>query len=175
MLFPAFTQASWNADATVVSLTHYPFDYLTVYTVTIKADDLYGSPLVNGPVPNPWTFSTRIGPAPTILATIPMDGDINVPITQSLTITFSEPVITNTLVFTVTPNPGDWGMTWNPDHSTVVLTPGTELLYNQAYNVEVNVQDVDGLWLAPGPVANPWSFLTTAPSRFELLLPILLK
>jgi hypothetical protein len=116
-----------------------------------------------------------MGPPPTILATIPTDGEINVPISQSLEVTFSEPVITSTLVYTVTPDPGGWNVTWNPDHSAVVLTPGVALSFDQTYTVEVNVQDADGLWLAPGPVPNPWSFLTMVRPIYEFFLPLLLK
>jgi uncharacterized repeat protein (TIGR01451 family) len=167
--------ASWNGNGTAVTLTHNLFEYNQLYTVTLSANDMLGFPLVSGPVPNPWTFTTSIGAAPTILATIPVDGETGIPITQSLEITFSEPVITSTLDFTVTPNAGIWSVTWNPGSTALVLTPETALLYDQTYGVEVNVQGVNGLWLAPGIVPNPWSFNTIARTIFELLLPLIYK
>ena len=96
-----------------------------------------------------------------------MNGETEVPISQSVSITFNERLITNTLVYTMTPKPGAWRVVWNPDHSKVLLRPWKNLLYELSYKVVLNVQNVNVLLLFPGPVPNPWSFITTRPSIFQ--------
>ncbi len=50
----------WNAPTnTVLTLSHaLPFAQCTRYTVAVSGNDLQGLPLVAGPVPNPWSFTT---------------------------------------------------------------------------------------------------------------------
>ena len=53
------------------------------------------------------------------------------------------------------------------------LYPGEALSYDQEYSVELKAQDVDGLWLEPGLVPNPWSFHTMEYPIYKFLLPII--
>lgn len=50
---------SWSANDTILTLGHNDFAVFTTYTTeVISGEDLEGSPLTDGPVPNPWTFTT---------------------------------------------------------------------------------------------------------------------
>jgi methionine-rich copper-binding protein CopC len=158
---------TWNAEQTVVTLTHAAFDYSQPYTVTLAAEDSLGNPLVAGPVPNPWNFETEIGPAPFVASTTPVDEAVGVPITASLVVTFSESVVTDTLAFTVTPAVSGWQVGWDAEATILTLMPAEPLAYEQAYTVTVAVEDAQGQGLIAGPVPNPWSFTTTvAPPPF---------
>ncbi len=154
--------------------------YSQTYTVTLGADDDEGQGLVPGAAPNPWAFTTKsepIGPAPYILQTLPANTAISVPITASLTITFSEPILTGTLAFTVTGSPGGWLTEWNADATAVTLTPTSAWAYSQTYTVTAAATDTDGLPLASGPAPNPWSFTTVpepfTPPAFDIFLPLI--
>jgi len=54
--------ASWSGGNTILTLTHTaPFATNTPYSVQITGNDVDGTALVAGPVPNPWTFTTVSG------------------------------------------------------------------------------------------------------------------
>ncbi|MFC1540615.1 Ig-like domain-containing protein, partial [Candidatus Margulisiibacteriota bacterium] len=52
---------SWNPTQTVLTVTHDDLAIDTSYTVTVAGTDLGGDPLVAGPVPNPFSFTTGAG------------------------------------------------------------------------------------------------------------------
>jgi hypothetical protein len=121
------------------------------------------------------TATVGLPPVPPVIeSTYPADGATGVPVTASLVITFSEPMITATLHYTVTPDPGDWVEGWNDDATAVTLGHGN-LAYSQTYTVTVAARDPDGLPLVPGPVPNPWSFTTEARPVLRIYLPVVLK
>jgi hypothetical protein len=97
-----------------------------------------------------------------------------VPITTELEVTFSEPMITGTLHYTVTPDPGGRHERWN-DEATVVTISHDVLNYAQTYTVTVAAQDLDGEALVPGPVPNPWSFTTEPRPPIHIYLPVVVK
>jgi uncharacterized repeat protein (TIGR01451 family) len=157
---PGNWNVAWNTEQTVVTLTHSSFNYQENYTVAIDAEDPTGFALAPGEVPNPWSFTT-VGEPPFIVSTIPANGEAFVEWDQDLGITFNQSVVTETLVFTMTPDPGGWGIVWNQDTTVVTLThvnfePGT------VYTTSIDVQNVFGDGLVPGLVPNPWSFSTQA-------------
>jgi len=115
----------------------------------------------------------RVVIPPSIIATNPSNGVADVPITSTIMITFSESMITSTLAYTVTPNLESWSVDWNPDQSAVTLIPAEALSYDQEYSVDLKAQDLDGLWLEPSPVPNPWSFHTMDYPIYKFLLPII--
>ena len=172
---PGGLAVEWNDQQTVVTLTHSIFEYSQFYTMTIDAQDLTGLPLQPGQVPNPWSFTTQMGPAPYIILTSPVDGQDSVAITKTLTITFSEPVITSTFQLTLTPPMGDFLFGWNNDSTVVTATPVTTWEYGQVYTIAVAVKDTDGLELVPGPVPNPWSFNTILQHFLQFFIPLLIK
>src|SRR3990170_119083 len=123
-----------------------------------------GSPLVPGPVPNPWSFLTSCD-RPYVVATSPADGADNVPADADLVITFSEPM--NCLA-----SPLDWlpsaptsGVTSCPTNTTLRfrLTGGSMYAPGTTYTVTVTMTDVDGNPLVDSPVPNPWTFTVNAP------------
>ncbi len=121
------------------------------------------------------TATVSAPPPPFIVETYPADGDIGVPITGPLVITFSEQMITGTLVYTVTPDPGGWIASWR-DGDTAVTLSHDDLAYSQVYTVVATADDLDGMALVPGPVPNPWSFTTGArPPLFRIYLPVILR
>jgi uncharacterized repeat protein (TIGR01451 family) len=168
---PGGLAAQWSAGNTRLVLLHNAFTYLQTYTVTLAASDPDGLPLAPGPVPNPWQFTTV--PTPTfILATLPADSEVGVPLTQTLIITCSQPVITSTFQYTITPDPGGWTVLWN-DTATQVSLAHADLAPGQSYTVTVAVMDIYGQPLVVGPAPNPWSFLTR--TLWGLFLPVVSK
>jgi uncharacterized repeat protein (TIGR01451 family) len=157
---PGGWQAAWSPDRRTVTLAHSAWDYEQTVNVTVTAQDQDGRPLASGPVPNPWSFTTqRSDVAPYVLEASPMDGTAGISITVPVVVTFSEPMLSSSLVYTVTPDPGGWDVVWSPDLTRVTLNHDA-WGYAQTVEVEMAAQDQDGLALAAGPVANPWSFST---------------
>jgi uncharacterized repeat protein (TIGR01451 family) len=111
---------------------------------------------------------------PFIESTYPADGETAVLITAPLAITFSEPVVTATLLYTVTPDPGGWSEAWSAG-DTVVTLDHDDLAYMQVYTVAVTAVDLEGQSLAPGPVPNPWSFTTAGRSTVRVYLPVVVR
>jgi uncharacterized repeat protein (TIGR01451 family) len=113
---------------------------------------------------------------PFVQQTEPADGAMGVPITASLVITFSQPVVSGTLAYTISPALSGTFATWNPAATVVSLSHGG-LAYSQTYTVTVAVMDDEGLGLVPGPVPNPWAFTTEAEPApiYRLYLPLVLK
>jgi hypothetical protein len=149
----------WSSDQQVVTLTHDVFDNTQAYTVSVYVEDNDSQPLVPGPVPNPWMFVTQVGPPPEILSTNPYDDETNVPITSTIVIIFSEPVVSDTLVYTSTPDPGGWVELWSTDNSVLTLYHA-DFEFSQIYTLHVDIEDIDGQSLIPGSVPNPWDFKT---------------
>ena len=170
---PGGFAAAWSAGNTRLTLSHAPLAYSQAYTVTLAAENMSGLPLAAGPAPNPWHFTTVAAP-PAILATFPAEGATGVPVTASLVITFSAPVITNTLAYTVTADPGGWSAEWSAAASRVTLSHAA-FAFSQTVTVTIAAQDALGRPLIPGPVANPWHFTTVAapPPVFDLFLPVI--
>ncbi len=154
---------TWTLGNTRVTLNHSVlFADTTTYTVTVTAaDDMDGYPLIGGPVPNPWSFTTGTGLNPFIVDTYPADGAIDVPLMSCIWINFSEPIDTTTFAWNIVPDPGGWTETWDPTDVTVTLCHSTPYAEDTLYTVTVTAaDDMDGYALIGGPVQNPWSFTT---------------
>ena len=149
----------WSPDNTSLTLNHsVPFVAMTVYTVEVKGNDTDGHPLVAGPVPNPWQFSTTCAPC-SIVSTDPADGETNVPLDKDVTVVFDKPPDAATLTWTVTPSVA-FTPAWSSP-TTLVLSHTSPFLECTWYTISIWVID-----LLPGPVPNPWSFRTQCPSPF---------
>jgi hypothetical protein len=171
------TLVAWNGAGTVLTVSHGGLVYSQTYTVTVAAQDLEGLALVPGPVPNPWSFTTAAAPPPVVLATDPADGAGGVSITTSLVVTFSEPLITGSLAYTVTPPVSGTLAAWNGAGTVLTVSHGG-LAYSQTYTVTVAARDLEGRALVPGPVPNPWSFTTVEappPPPRRIYLPLVLR
>jgi len=113
---------------------------------------------------------------PFIVETYPADGEINVPAMASLSITFNAPVIiTDTLFYAVTPDPGGWTENWS-DGNTVLTLGHANWAYSQTYTVTVVIgEGGTGTVLAPGSAPNPWTFTTVPVPCCQLYLPLIVR
>ncbi len=101
--------------------------------------------------------------SPFISSTNPVHGQAQVPLDQSVTVCFSEPVLSATLDFACQPDPGGWAVEQSPDGMTVVLNHAP-FNPSQLHTCQVrHVQDLAGNDLVSGPVPNPWDFVTLVP------------
>jgi uncharacterized repeat protein (TIGR01451 family) len=173
---PGGWNAQWSYTNTVLALTHDPFAYDTSYTLTVQAQDMLGDDLVAGPVPNPWSFDTEQAPPdfPYIVVTEPADGEMDVPLTATVVVTFSEAISTTTFSLTAEPDPGGWSATWLYS-DTVVLLDHTAFASETTYTLTVWAEDVEGESLVAGPVPNPWSFATAGTVTYQIYLPLISK
>jgi len=140
------------------------FPPCTAYSVQVFVRDLdEGLALTPGPVPNPWTFMTAC-PQPFLVATVPRDGELNVPMGTTIVVLFSEPInVTAGVSLILTPSPPVGNDQWSLNNTrltrTTTLTPGA------TYTATVNATDVDGEFLVPGGglAPNPWTFTLNEP------------
>jgi hypothetical protein len=158
---PGGWSALWTNGNTRVTLSHTPFTSLTTYTFTVtQARDTGGANFVAGATPNPWSFTTVLDVPPQITVTAPADGAVNVPVAQSIVITFSEAMNTGTVTYTISPNPGGLVNAWSGGNTILTITH-TNFAQGTLYTVTVTAgSDVVGNNLDDGPVPNPWSFRT---------------
>src|SRR5207302_7986876 len=148
-----------NATNTIATLT--PTALLlpgTVYTATIAATvaDPTGATLA---APVIWSFTTDT--APTVTVQAPPNGAINVPVTSTVSATFSKPMAAasiTTATFTLTaagaaaPVPAT--VTLNATGTVATLTPTTPLVAGTVYTATVaaTVTDTIGTPLVPPPL-----------------------
>jgi hypothetical protein len=158
---PATTfTAAWTVGDTVLTLSHATnFAQATLYTMTITGgQDTLGNPLIPGPTPNPWRFTT-VGVNPQILSTDPVDGAVDVPTAANVVITFSEAM--NTASVIVTSNPVVvFGMTWTNGDTVLTLSHISPFADCTLHTLTASGNDPDGNPLVGGPAPNPWSFTT---------------
>ncbi|MFQ6106558.1 MAG: Ig-like domain-containing protein [Thermoplasmata archaeon] len=144
--------------------TAAPFGENVLVPATVSGNDLQSLPLVAGPVPNPWSFTTMSIP-PFINSTAPFDGETSVSLTADIVVGFSEPIDYVSYAFSWTVVPAVAGMTesWDPTNQTLTLTHvGTDFQESTQYTVTiVDAYDAAGNPLVAGPAPNPWSFWTT--------------
>ncbi|MFQ6107886.1 MAG: Ig-like domain-containing protein, partial [Thermoplasmata archaeon] len=151
----------WDMDEVLWLKHDAPFLECIEYTFEITSGaDQNGNPLIPGPAPNPWSFTT-ICDNPVILRTNPMDGETNVWVWRNITIGFSEPINRSAgfVWLLEPPDPGGWSENWSIDERNVTLRHSAPFTPNTTYRVTVlEAQDYDGKMLVPGPVPNPWEF-----------------
>jgi len=99
---------------------------------------------------------------------------IGVPVTTSLTITFDEPIITDTLFYAVTPDPGGWSEIWRDDN-TMLSLDHANWAYSQTYTTTIAIDR--GTWAIPmlGSVPNPWAFTTVPSPYWQIYLPLVVR
>ncbi len=161
-----FLGFSWDPTDTILTVSHIAnFAECTGYVFTVAGNDKNGDPLVNGPVPNPFDFTT-VCFAPFITDTNPANGAANVPVTASIWVNFSEPMNTVTVGAVLVPAAGVLSYAWTNADQTLEITHTTNLLECTSYQVTVTGQDVDGNALVGGPAPNPWTFGSFCPAPF---------
>jgi hypothetical protein len=155
-------QPFWLNNTTLELYHPTPFGACQEYEINIDGLDLNGQPLVPGPVPNPFSFTTDCG-NPYIVQTDPYDGEINVDPDRNITIWFSEPMDTSTVMWALVPDPGGWMMNWSANETVLFLKHVNPLSQCTWYTIWVMYgEDKDGNPLVPGPAPNPWNFTTGA-------------
>ncbi len=163
---PVVFGQSWSGGDSILTLTHAaPFAENKVYRLLIDARDLDGiglsatCPGGGAGAPNPFTFVTeRV--YPTIVSTDPSNSEMLVPWTQSIVVEFSEGMNTSSLVFSINPNNVALFPVWSNGDATLTLSHTQAFSQCTPYTVQVNATDKANLQLVPGPVPNPWSFLS---------------
>ncbi len=152
--------AGWDPGGQVLTLSHAaPLAACTVYTAQVtEAKDQADLPLVPGPVPNPWTFTTAC-PNPYVVSTDPADGEMWVPLGAPIVVTFSKPMDPASVRWTVAPWV-DLAPSWAAGPDILSLTHAAPFGGATYYRVTINGSDPGGNPLVPGPVPNPWGFWT---------------
>jgi len=151
----------WDGAETNLTLTHAKaLAPCTVYTAQVlSGKDKIGLPLVPGPVPNPWKFTTDC-PNPYIARTSPISGAAEVPMISPIVVTFSKPMDTASVDMMVTPSVTPT-RSWSAGDTVLTLDHATRFTEFTRYTVNVLAgREKGGLPLVPGPVPNPWSFVT---------------
>jgi len=137
-------------------------------TITTGAKNLAGTALANNYV---WTFTTgtALSVPPEIVSTLPLNAATNVPLTQTVSATFTEAMnpltITNaTFELTQGANTVAATLSYNALTFTATLTPAVALLPNTSYlaTVTSGVTDLAGDPLGTTGAPNPWTFTTAA-------------
>src|SRR2546425_506110 len=156
-----------DATGTIATLTPTsPLLPSTVYTATVAATvtDVAGTPLGTA---STWSFNT--GVAPTVIAQAPPNGAINVPLTTTVTATFSTAMNSATITtatFTLSAVGAAANapatVTLNAAGTIATLTPTTPLAIGTASTATVSgtVTDVIGTAIGANVV---WSFTTDVP------------
>jgi O-glycosyl hydrolase len=140
--------------------------YNTQYTATITT----GATATNGEVlaaNASWSFTTEKAPAPTITATMPVNGATNVAANSTVTVTFGTAMNASTLTsstFTLTPQGGSavaGTVAYDAASMTATFTPSANLAYGTQYTAAITTgaQTSAGGTLAAN---STWSFTTTA-------------
>jgi hypothetical protein len=157
----------WNYDL-MVTIDHLPFAECTRYTVHVtKGLSAAGYNLVQGPAPNPFVFDT-VCESPYVMFTDPADGQGLVPVTQAITVDFSEAMDPPTVLFALTPNVTGQTLQWSNGDKTLTITHAGDFQECTEYQAFVDGVGADGHGLLiPGPaVSNPWNFTTWCPGFY---------
>ena len=106
-----------------MTINHNNFSSETTYAVYIGAiTDLYGNQLAEGDLPNPWGFISADVISPEVTSFSPEDESIGIPQDQQIVINFDEYIDSNEFSFTLSPNPGLTGISWNSANTKVTLS-----------------------------------------------------
>lgn len=137
---------------------------LITATLSTAVTDVAGNALAG---PHTWTFTTAADTiAPTVVARLPDDQAVGVPLTTTVQVVFSEPIEPTTLTassFTLHAglDPVVASVTYEPATRTATLTPSVPLPFATLLNAQVatSVTDLAGNGLATNHL---WSFTTVA-------------
>jgi hypothetical protein len=164
-----FLAYSWSVDNITLTLSHFTaFSECTVYDFTVAGNDMQGDPLVVGPIPNPFSFTT-VCFAPYVVDTNPADAATGVPIDAPIWINFSEPMNTATVTVNLAPTAGVLTYTWSNGDRTLMVTHSANYAECTMYTVTATGQDLDANSLVAGPVPNPWSFQSVCAAPYITL------
>ncbi|UCG68634.1 MAG: tandem-95 repeat protein, partial [Thermoplasmata archaeon] len=151
----------WSAGNTTATYSHNDFASETTYTFEITGGkDLADNDLAAGAVPNPWSFTSEDVIPPEISLTSPVNGTIDVVLSENIVVTFSEEMNTSTVTYTCTPDPLGWSVVWSGGN-TIATYSHNPFTSTTVYNFEITgAKDPTGNDLVAGAVPNPWTFTT---------------
>ncbi|UCG69033.1 MAG: Ig-like domain-containing protein [Thermoplasmata archaeon] len=151
----------WNGGNTVATFSHNPFIEATTYTFHVTGgNDLAGDSLVAGSIPNPWSFTTQDITEPQIIATLPINGSIDISLNANIVVTFSKAMDTSSVDYICIPDPGGWSESWSAGNIVVTFSHNP-LANGTTYGFQITSgKDIMGNDLIPHTVPNPWSFTT---------------
>jgi hypothetical protein len=123
-------------------------------------------------VPGPGITVTVDATPPQLAAFRPLSGAVDVPLTATVALTFSESIVTGTLAFSLAPDPGGWAVAWNAEGTAAMLSH-TAFDAGQIYTFTVT-QARDRALNPLSPAQ--WTFATQATeARQRIYLPLVLK
>ncbi|MCJ2563380.1 MAG: Ig-like domain-containing protein, partial [Candidatus Thermoplasmatota archaeon] len=152
---------TWVSNTTLRLCPSTEFQACTQYTITIEeAYDIYGQPLSPGPAPNPWSFIVEC-PNPYILWIMPPIPPCT-PVDSPVVVSFSEPMDTPTVMWTLSPDPGGWlPAVWSQNDTLMTLNHANPFEYETIYTFEIVAGEGKyGLPIVPGTFPNPVQFET---------------
>ncbi len=133
---------SWSNSDQTLMFSHNAFEGQTIYTCQVTAGkDLAGNDLINGDVPNPWSFETEDTILPTIISTVPIEGETDVPVTTVISITFSEEMDHQSVESAIFTTISYETPTWNGN--TITLIPTSKLDYSTQYTITIDTEAMD--------------------------------
>ncbi|UCE36904.1 MAG: Ig-like domain-containing protein [Thermoplasmata archaeon] len=159
---PGGWDVSWSNMNSVATYTHDDFGSKTTYLFEITSGkDIGGNDLVDGPVQNPWSFTTLDVVGPEITSTSPADGSENDTTTAAIVVYFNEQMDTTSVTYACSPDPLGWIITWT-NNDKIATFSHNEFAQKTMYIFQITgAKDISGNDLNPSMVPNPWSFTTT--------------
>ena len=122
--------------------------------------------------PGPGITVTVDTTPPQLAAFRPLSGAVDVPLTATVVLTFSEPIVTRTLAYSLAPDPGGWAVAWNAG-GTVATLSHADFDADQVYTFTVT-QARDWALNSLSPVQ--WAFSAQASETWQrIYLPLVLK
>jgi len=151
---------SWMNDNRILELSHpVDFEADTQYTIEIWVWNEISNPIVPGPVPNPWNFTTCC-PLPEILSTDPFDGEGDVPLQRSIEVVFDEEMKPQSLEWTIDPSiPLE--PVWSDKNKTLTFEHNESFEELTTYTMHIiKAESVCGQAFVSGSIPNPWNWTT---------------
>jgi len=153
--------ASFSYDSSSLTATLTPSAVLTpdaMYTVTVSAaEDSAGDPMS---APVSWSFMTQVEPQ-SVTSESPAGEATNVAVSTTVSATFLEAALANTISFALTSSSGNSvaaSVSYNNSTDTATLTPAAPLAFNTTYTATVSgAENLSGVAMS-APVS--WSFTT---------------
>jgi len=157
-----FTKWWYGMGNAALQLNHSGYQMLCgQYTVrTLTARDNQGRAFITGTADNPFHFTVNATVCPpVVLRTSPANGTMNAPLSNPIIIKYSKTMNTTSVeqAFNLRPSKTPYVFTWSQSDTNVSITHAS-FVACEFYNATSVGRDLDGNYLIPGPVPNPWMF-----------------
>ncbi|MDY7077081.1 MAG: C25 family cysteine peptidase [Chloroflexota bacterium] len=161
---------TWSAENTVLNYTHLNFGHGETLTFTISGQDRLGNPVGDGLAPSTWALTvTDDEVPPSGIIGVEVGGLTSIPVDASLYITFTEPVRTDSVAYTIVPSVPGW-LFWSPS-GEVARFDHVDFQEEEAYTFTVaTAKDVAG-----NELAEPLEQVFTTRGTHLVYLPVVLR